>query len=146
MEIRQLTISDYERLYSLWISCKGMGLNNLDDSKEGIKTFLENNPTTSLCAEEDGNLIGAIMIGTDGRRGYIYHTAVSPEYRLKGIGKKLVEAAMAETEKLGISKVALVVFSRNEDGNRFWEKMGFFTRNDIIYKDRIIKDMIRMDT
>ncbi len=74
MNIRNMKISDYESVYALWMSCTGMGLNNLDDSKEGIEIFLKRNPTTCFVAEENGRIIGVIMVGSDGRRGYIYHT------------------------------------------------------------------------
>lgn len=48
-----------------------MGLNNLDDSKDGIEKFLKRNPDTCFAAEEDGKIVGVIMAGNDGRRGYI---------------------------------------------------------------------------
>ena len=88
MLIRPMTIDDYEEVYSLWMSCKGMGLNNLDDSKEGIEKFLIHNPNTCFVAEENC-IVGAIMVGNDGRRGYIYHTAVNPKYQNQKIVTKL---------------------------------------------------------
>lgn len=87
MNIRKMTIEDYEAVYSLWKSCAGMGLNNLDDSRVGIKRFIQRNPDTCLVAERDSSIIGAIMVGNDGRRGYIYHTAVHPNFRTQGIAK-----------------------------------------------------------
>jgi len=74
--IRPMTIADYDQLHALWLSTPGMGLNDLDDSREGIARFIARNPRTSFVAEQDGRLIGAIMCGHDGRRGYIYHTCV----------------------------------------------------------------------
>ena len=65
MNIRLMTINDYEKVYSVWTSSKGMGLNNLDDSKEGISKFLERNPDTCFVAEMDSNIIGAILIGNE---------------------------------------------------------------------------------
>lgn len=146
MIIRKMVIQDYEEIYELWLSCKGMGLNNVDDSKEGIEKFLNRNPETCFVAVEDEKLIGVIMAGNDGRRGYIYHTAVSPDCRFRGIGKKLVEQAMTALKANGIHKVALVVFARNENGNQFWEKLGFTTREDIIYRNKAMVEMIRFDT
>ena len=146
MQIRKMTIDDYEAIYALWTSCKGMGLNSLDDTKEGIEKFLNRNPETCLVALSDGRIVGAIMVGTDGRRGYIYHTAVHPDYRRRGIAKALVEAALAAVERLGVNKVALVVFGRNKDGNAFWEKMGFTTREDIIYRNKTLVEFERIDT
>lgn len=141
-----MNISDYEKVYAIWISCKGMGLNNLDDSREGIERFLLRNPETCFVAEADEAVVGVIMAGHDGRRGYIYHTAVLPEYRNRGIAAKLVENAMSAMKNAGINKVALVVFDRNEGGNAFWEKMGFAVREDLVYRNKSITEMTRIDT
>lgn len=146
MNIRTMKISDYDEVYALWMSCAGMGLNNLDDSRDGIDRFLKRNPDTCFVAESDGKITGVIIAGNDGRRGYIYHTAVSPECRRQGVGKSLVAAALNALEQQGINKAALVVFDRNKDGNSFWEKQGFTVRNDLVYRNRSIKEMIRIDT
>ncbi len=146
MHIRIMTIGDYDAVYALWLSCKGMGLNDLDDSQEGIQRFLKRNPDTCFVAEADDNIVGVIIVGNDGRRGYIYHTAVHTDYRKQGIGAALVETAMAALKTIGIHKTALVVFERNENGNAFWEKLGFTTREDLVYRNKTITEMIRIDT
>lgn len=146
MQIRKMTIDDYEAVYGLWLSCKGMGLNTVDDSRDGIEKFLRRNPDTCFVAEYEDKIVGAIIAGSDGRRGYIYHTAVSPEQRRQGIASKLVEAVMSALEEIGIAKAALVVFDRNADGNAFWEKSGFTVREDLVYRNRSIADMTRIDT
>lgn len=141
-----MQISDYDSIYNLWINTPGMGLNSVDDSKEGIEKFLKRNPATCFVAEEDSKIVGVIMAGNDGRRGYIYHTAVLPEFCGKHVAKTLVENAMAALEKEGITKVALVVFEKNKNGNGFWEKIGFTVRNDLIYRNKTIAQMERIDT
>lgn len=146
MEIRKMEISDYKSVYNLWISCKGMGLNDVDDSEKGISRFLERNPETCFVAVDNDEIIGVILCGNDGRRGYIYHTAVKPSERNNGIGTKLVDRAMKAFEDIGITKVALVVFEKNETGNTFWEKKGFISREDLIYRNKQITEMIRIDT
>ena len=146
MTIRTMRIEDYEKVYQLWIHTKGMGLNTADDSKEGIEKYLRRSPDTCFVAEENGEITGAIMSGHDGRRGFIHHTAVREEYRRKGIGKKLVDAAMEALEKEGIHKVALVVFGKNISGNNFWEKAGFTVRNDLVYRNKSIHELERIDT
>lgn len=146
MDIRLMTIDDYEKIYELWMSCEGMGLNNLDDSKEGIEKFLNRNPDTCFVAEVEDAIVGAIIVGNDGRRGYIYHTAVNPQNRQQGIAKSLVETAMAALQRIGINKAALVVFDRNESGNDFWEKMGFTVRDDLRYRNKALADIVRIDT
>lgn len=146
MNIRIMTIADYDAVYALWLSCKGMGLNNLDDSREGIERFLKRNPETCFVAEDSGEVVGVIIAGNDGRRGYIYHTAVSPEHRRKGIARALVDTALEALQGLGISKTALVVFERNADGNAFWESVGFSSRNDLVYRNKALTEMTRIDT
>lgn len=146
MKIRLMTIEDYEKVYHLWLSCEGMGLNNLDDSKDGIARYLDRNPDTCFVAEESDEVIGVIIAGHDGRRGFIYHTVVNPNYRNQGIATKLVEAAMDALKANGINKVALVVFDRNKDGNAFWEKVGFTVREDLVYRNKAIAELVRIDT
>ena len=146
MDIRQMSIDDYEKVYALWLSCAGMGLNDLDDSKEGIEKFLTRNPDTCFVAEENQEIIGVILAGNDGRRGYIYHTAVHSDHRNRHIGKSLVEAALSAFCAIGINKAALVVFERNEGGNAFWEKMGFTRRKDLAYRNFTLVNMTRIDT
>lgn len=146
MQIRVMTIADYDGVYDLWLHTPGMGLNTTDDSREGIGKYLHRNPATCFVAEEDGNILGVIMAGHDGRRGYIHHTAVRPEYRGQGIARQLVEHAMAALEQEGIHKVALVAFRRNENGNGFWEHIGFEERDDLVYRNRNIHALDRIDT
>jgi len=146
MEIRKMTILDYDAVYALWLSCTGMGLNNLDDSREGIERYLRRNPDTCFVAVKEQKIVGVILSGHDGRRGFIHHTAVHPDCRGQGIGASLVEAALHALRGEGINKVSLVVFERNSSGNAFWEKMGFTAREDLIYRNRALTEITRIDT
>lgn len=144
-----MTVSDYDNVYALWLSCKGMGLNDIDDSREGIARFLERNPHTCFIAETDDPspvTTGVIMAGNDGRRGYIYHTAVHEDFRRQGIAAALVKKALEALKDLGISKTALLVFERNSAANDFWEAMGFEERRDILYRNRALTEIKRFDT
>ena len=146
MQIRTMTIADYEKVYALWMSCKNMGFNDIDDSKEGISRFLERNPNTSFVAMENDELLGIILGGHDGRRGYIYHMSVAENHRKKGIGSSLVEKCLESFKNEKISKVALLVFKYNETGNAFWEKQGFILREDINYRNIGLRELVRIDT
>jgi len=141
-----MTTNDYERVYSLWLNSPNMGMNNLDDSKDGIAKYLARNPNTCFVAEESGNIIGVILSGHDGRRGFIYHLAVTQSKQRQGIGGALLGAAMRALEREGINKVALVVLVKNEEGNAFWEEQGFSPRNDLVYRNKAITDLIRIYT
>ena len=95
---------------------------------------------------EDREIIGVILAENDGRRGYIYHTAIHPDYRKHGIVTKLVEHVERAMTALEINKVALVVFDRNDTGNMFWEKQGFTVREDLIYRNKALSEIVRIDT
>lgn len=146
MLIRKMTIADYDSVYELWLNTPGMGLNNLDDSRQGIEKYLQRNPETCFVAEKDNKIIGVILCGNDGRRGYIHHTAVSVSERKRGVGTALVDAALNALKREGINKAALVVFSKNELGNSFWEKRGFTVREDLVYRNKTINEVTRIDT
>ena len=136
--IRLMTIDDYAQVRSLWESCAGMGLHHVDDSEKGIGMLLARNPSTCFVAEKDGKVVGSILAGHDGRRAHLYHVAVSPQCRRQGIAQAMVEAAVAAVQREGIRKVSLVAFENNEDGNRFWESMGFGVRHDLTYRDKVL--------
>ena len=146
LTIRLMTIEDYDGVYTLWRNTPGMGLNTTDDSREGIERYLRRNPTTSFVALWEDAIVGVILAGHDGRRGYIYHTAVLPAFRGRGIARQLVEQAMAALEREGIHKAALVVFAKNALGNSFWESIGFSTREDLVYRNQNIHPLERIDT
>ena len=144
IEYRIMTIDDYSEAYDLWIIC-GNGLNDKDDSPEGIEKYLKRNPSTSFVATCDGKVVGVILCGHDGRRGIIQHACVSPDYRRLGIGNKLVELALEALKKEGINKVLLVAFKKNEGGNAFWEAQGFTLREDLNYRNKALTEMVRID-
>ena len=146
MNIRLMTPADHAAVYALWLRTSGMGLKDLDDGPEGFCRFLKRNPNTCFVAEEDGAIVGALMAGHDGRRGHISHTAVDGDFQRRGIGRQLVEHAMTALAREGITKVNLVVFSRNQKGDAFWDALGFSLRTDLNYRDKRIVPAERMDT
>ncbi|MDR2069027.1 MAG: GNAT family N-acetyltransferase [Spirochaetaceae bacterium] len=138
MAIRVMTREDYPAVYKLWKAVPGIGLRSLDDTEQGIARFLARNPGACFVAEAAGEVAGAVLCGYDGRRAYIYHTAVRKEYRRRGIGRALVQAVEAAVAGAGITKIALAAYKTNEAGNRFWEKAGFLPREDLVYRDKSI--------
>lgn len=117
--IRAMTIADYDGVYDLWFHTLGMGLNAADGSREGIAKFLARNPAGCFVAQEGSKLAGAVLAGHDGRRGFLYHLCVDPDFRGRGIARRLVDSALNALEREGIRKAALVVFARNEGGTLF---------------------------
>ena len=134
VKTRIMTSDDWDGIAEVWKEHEG--INPVDDSQEGLARYIRRNPNTSFVAVDDGRVIGTIMAGHDGRRGIFHHVSVLPEYRGQGIGRMLVDSAMEALCKEGINKVLLVVFDHNENGNAFWEHMGFTVRDDLIYRNK----------
>ena len=128
--IRNFTIQDYEAALALWKASEHIGLSSADDHAN-IERFLKRNPGMSKVAVENGRIIGTILCGHDGRRGYLYHLCVDATHRRKGLGRKLVEACLDELKKAGIQKCHLFIFGRNESGKKFWQATGWSRRTDI---------------
>ena len=140
MTVRTMTIDDYEGVYALWMMIKGFGIRSIDDSKAGVKRFLKRNPTTSVVAEADGKIVGSILCGHDGRRGCLYHVCVHADYRRHGIGKAMVVRAMEKLKEEQISKVSLIAFTQNDNGNAFWNTIGWTERLDLNYYDFVLNE------
>lgn len=135
MTIREMKIEDYDNVFALWKTIKGFGIRSVDDSKEGIERFLKWNPGLSVVAEEGGKIVGAILCGSDGRRGCLYHVCVHKDYRRQGIGKTMVIWCMEKLKELQINKVSLIAFTQNDIGNAFWKEIGWTKREDLNYYD-----------
>ena len=133
-----MKIEDYDEVYHLWKRIRGFGIRSMDDSKEGIDRFLKRNPTTSVVAEEDGKIVGAILCGHDGRRGCLYHVCVDEAYRRHGIGKAMVVKTMEALKEERINKVCLIAFTSNDIGNAFWNTIGWTKREDMNYYDFVL--------
>ena len=135
MNIREMKIEDYDKVFALWKTIKGFGIRSVDDSREGIERFLKWNPGLSVVAEENGEILGAILCGSDGRRGCLYHVCVHQDYRRQGIGKSMVIWCMGKLKELQINKVSLIAFTQNDVGNAFWKEIGWTKREDLNYYD-----------
>ena len=145
MQIRKMLLSDFDNVCSLWQNTPGMGLNDKDDSEAGIKKYLHRNPDTCFVAEKDGEPIGAILSGHDGRRGLIYHLAVKISNRRQGVGSALLECAVEALKNEGIVKIYIIVFKHNASGNSFWEKRGFLVPDGTLYRAREIIPIKHID-
>ncbi len=135
MEIREMRLEDYDSVVSLWHSIRGFAMRSIDDSREGVRKFLERNPGLSTIAIEDERVVGAILCGHDGRRATLYHVCVEEPYRKRGIGKSMVVRCMKALQEEGINKVALIAFTHNDVGNAFWKEIGWTEREDLNYYD-----------
>lgn len=132
------TIDDFDSAVALWQSCEGIGLSDAD-SRCSIQRFLDRNPGSSFAAYDGSNLVGTVLGGHDGRRGYLYHLAVHPAYRKNSIGRNLAESCLSALSADGIQKCHLFIFNRNQDGIAFWKSLGWTFRSDIAVISRIME-------
>ena len=130
-----MTTHDYAAVCDLWSQTPGVCLHPIDDSLKSIEGYLKRNPNTCFVVEDAQRIVGVILSGHDGRRGFIYHMAVRPDTRRQGIGSQLVKASLTALQQDGIRKVALLVLQNNTLGNTFWESLGFTEREDLVYRN-----------
>src|SRR6056297_2114848 len=93
IKLKPIKIDMYDDLFNLWKKMEGMGLSSADNRKN-IKKYLKRNAGFSFAAFKDDKLVGSLLAGHDGRRGYLYHLAVHPDFRRKGIAKNLVNQSI----------------------------------------------------
>lgn len=134
--IRAMTPADYDAVIALWLATPGIGLSGADD-REPITAYLARNPGLSLVAVRGGALVGAVLCGHDGRRGYVHHLAVSPSERGRGLGRALADRCLAGLGALGIAKASIVVFAANAEGQAFWRATGWTARDDLLVMQRV---------
>jgi putative acetyltransferase len=135
---RPFNTAHYDQAFALWQACEGIGLSDAD-SRCNIEKYLSRNPGTSFVVFDGDKLVGTILGGHDGRRGYIYHLAVHPEYRNRGIGRRLAEKCLESLAAAGINKVHLFIFKTNAAGIEFWQKLGWKLRTDISVISRVLE-------
>ena len=138
--VRAMQKDDYDEVYKLWKTIKGLAIRDLDDSFEGVSRMLERNPGFSVVAVEDNQIVGAILSGHDGRRGCLYHVCVAEAYRKRGIATEMVGYALERLKEAGIPKVSIIAFKKNRLGNGFWTGRGWTFREDLNYYDMVLDE------
>jgi len=127
-EITEFCPADYDGAMALWTATPGIGLDSDGaDSAEQVRSYLARNPGLSFVARVGGRIVGAVLCGHDGRRGYMHHLAVDAEHRGNGIGRTLAGRCLAALEAAGIQRCNIFIYSDNEEGKAFWARSGWST-------------------
>lgn len=131
MHLREATPADHAALHALWARTPGIQL-RAEDDRDPFCTYLARNPGLSLVAEEQGRIAGSLLAGHDGRRGYLQHLVVDPQYRRRGIATALIAAVLARLAAQGIAKSHVFVLDAEPAALAFWRaRQGWGERHDI---------------
>ncbi len=130
VQLRPFKIEDYNEVHALWASTEGIGLSE-SDAREAVAAFRERNPGLSLAAVSEGRIVGAVLCGHDGRRGYLHHLAVCPDWRRRGVGRAIVRQCLERLKTAGIPKCNLFLYADNAAGEVFWRRLGWTVRADL---------------
>jgi ribosomal protein S18 acetylase RimI-like enzyme len=128
--IEPMAVGDFRAVLRLWRESEGIGL-SVSDTPAALRLFLARNPGISFVARNGGNVVGAVLCGHDGRRGYLHHLAVVRAHRGRGLGRELVAACLFELKRLRILKCNIFLFANNTDGELFWKHNGWLKRGDL---------------
>jgi len=130
IELRPMTAADHAAVFLLWQASPGVVVREADDF-EATARYLQRNPGLSFVAEIDGRIVGCLMAGHDGRRGYLQHLTVLPACRRRGIATALVQTCLAALAHEGIGKAHLDILAGNRDATAFWQAQGWQARPDL---------------
>ena len=130
MIIREMTSDDYDEVYEMWQITTKRALSKADE-RDQMERYLKHNAGMSQVAVVDGKIVGTVLAGHDGRRGFIHHMAVLPEFRRKKIGHALAQTAIQKIREQSIDKTHIFCYQNNETGQSFWRDFGFEKREDV---------------
>jgi ribosomal protein S18 acetylase RimI-like enzyme len=123
VEVLELTGDDIESVAALWADT---GLTRpWNNPVEDFRRAVEGPTSAVLGIKKDGELIGTVMVGSDGHRGWVYYLMVSTAHQRVGLGSELMRAAEEWLREKGAVKVQLMVRSENESAMIFYERVGY---------------------
>jgi N-acetylglutamate synthase len=124
IETREFSIDDYDAVIALWQKVEGLDIAEGDD-RETVRRFLKRNREMSRVACVGSTIVGAVLCGHDGRRGYIYHLAVEPAHQEHGIGRRLAAECIERLKAEGLERANILVAHDNLRGRDFWKCCGW---------------------
>jgi len=123
--IDAMRAEDIDEARALWDSIPELRVSRSFDTRERLIAYLDHNPGFSSMARDGDRLVGAVMCGHDGRRGSFYHTGVLPEFRGRGIGRRMVERSLLHLREAGLSTAFVFTYVENLGAQAFWHGIGW---------------------
>ena len=139
LELRGFTPADYDAAFALWAETEEIVLRDVD-ARTPVLQYLTRNPGLSVVALDGGSVVGAVLCGTDGRRGYLHHLAVARSHRRRGIGRALAQRCLVALSERGIDKCHLMVLPTNTAARAFWHRLGWQERPDVVLMSHVQTD------
>jgi len=130
MIVRAFQPSDIPAVRELWTATDGLGFGPGDAPAE-LEAFLARNPDLSPVAVSDEGIVGALLCGNDGRRGYLYRLAVAEPHRRRGLAAQLVRYSLDGLRAAGIPRALLFVLADNAPARAFWRSIGGRARGEL---------------
>jgi ribosomal protein S18 acetylase RimI-like enzyme len=124
--IRRFEPSDGDDLRALWTA---LGFRLIADDDAGLARFAARNPGLFVVAEDGSRIVGSVLGGWDGRRGWLYHVAVAPSHRRLGLASELVTLVEGRLRAIGCERVLAIVEAANTDALVFWTTLGYEPRD-----------------
>lgn len=137
--IRRFVESDRKGVIDLWSECRLTRPWN--DPSRDIDRKMGRDPEGFLVSIDGDEIVGSVMVGYDGHRGWINYLAVRPSHQRRGIAKALMQAAERHLTELDCPKVNLQMRSDNEGATAFYESIGYHPDDVASYGRRLIADV-----
>ncbi len=131
MLVSKMSVKNFNLIHDLWKEV-GLKVSEIQEEKEEAKLILRLNSSSSFEAYSKGKLVGTILGIFNGRRGWIYHLAVHPDFQKKGIGSLLLQKTEAAFKELGAKRILLWVKKDNLGVTNFYQKHGYSSVDDAI--------------
>ncbi|MCF3648799.1 GNAT family N-acetyltransferase [Synoicihabitans lomoniglobus] len=131
VQLRTFLSSDIPAALHLWETSSGIGL-TASDSPANLTAFLQRNPGFSRVAACGDEIVGTVLCGHDGRRGFLYHLAVATAHQRSGLGRALAESCLQHLQRYGIPRATIHMFADNDEGKAFWRSTHWRQRDDLM--------------
>jgi ribosomal protein S18 acetylase RimI-like enzyme len=138
VHIREFRRGEEEAVVALWRACDLTRPWN--DPFRDIERKLAHSPSLFLVGEEEGQLVGSVMAGYDGHRGWVNYLAVEPSRRGRGLGRALMDAAEERLRAAGCAKINLQVREGNVAARAFYEAIGYEPQELVDFGKRLVSD------
>jgi ribosomal protein S18 acetylase RimI-like enzyme len=138
VEIRPFQEADETQVIALWQQC---GLTRpWNDPHQDIARKLQVQRELFLVAEREGRVVGCVMSGYEGHRGWVNYLAVAPEHRREGLGARLMRRVEDLLHARGCPKISLLVRSTNAEVLQFYRRIGYAQDDAVPLGKRLISD------